>query len=295
MMYFTLPSFYDNFYLNNFFVLLSKGHKYLFNEENMAFSDVTGNFPYCSWNGGYNNNSGVGAYYADFHGCLNQILTPVRLNCSNIYLEDNDFYDSMAHVILEAFENGSHSIAISNLKLMPFLQEKYPNLKFVFSREAHLITPFTPDLINTLIESEKFSLIEIPASLSKDFTFLKEIEHRNKIEITINPICGSKCSNLQQCQISQHYNQINYSDKNIYKTCMKCFDYLDNPNTIPLSVLKEQYLTLGINRFNLSECVYMPEEAHADVLGFLIRYFIKPEYQALVYERWHNSGNGKRR
>lgn len=294
-MYFTLPSFFNNFYLNNFFALLLKQNKIIFKEEAMAFSEVTGNFPYCSWNGGYNNNSGVGAYYADFHGCLQQILTPVRLNCSNIYLEDNDFYDSMAHVILEAFQNGSHTISISNLKLMSFLQEKYPNFKFVLSRDAHLITPFTPDLINTLIESEKFSLIELPASLTQDFNFLKEIERRNKLEILINPICSDKCSNLKQCQVNSHYTQISYSNKNVYKTCAKCFDYLDNPNTISLQILKEQYLTLGINHFGLSECDYTPGEAHYDVLGFLVRYFIKPEYQTFVYEKWNNTGNGKRR
>ena len=133
MIYFTLPNFYDNFYINNFFITLSKANPEYFKEK-ITFIQTSGNFPYCSWNGGMNNCYDRGAFYDDFSNCYKMSSVPLRFNCANVLLEDFDFDNTMANLILELNENGSNLIEVANLKLMEYLETQFPNYKFVFSK-----------------------------------------------------------------------------------------------------------------------------------------------------------------
>ena len=94
MIYFTLPSFYFNFNIINKVMSLDKKY-YKFP---VAFEAATGNFPYCYFNGGYNNNQGLGALYNDFIQCGEQLNIPLCFNLSNIFIEDIDF-DNTKHYI----------------------------------------------------------------------------------------------------------------------------------------------------------------------------------------------------
>ena len=83
MIYFTLPSFYFNFNIINKVMSLDKKY-YKFP---VAFEAATGNFPYCYFNGGYNNNQGLGALYNDFEGKLYAF----SLRGNGIFLSDDSY------------------------------------------------------------------------------------------------------------------------------------------------------------------------------------------------------------
>jgi len=79
---------------------------------------MNGNFPYCYWNGGMNNNKGNGVMYPEIKKFGNREGTPIRLNCANIFLQEEDYDNVFSNLILKTLENGSNAIEISNLKLM---------------------------------------------------------------------------------------------------------------------------------------------------------------------------------
>lgn len=268
MIYFTLPNFFQNNELINFFKIISKEKQNYFKFP-VAFSYATGNFPYCYWNGGYNNNDGPGLLYSDFFNFNLNSAIPLRFNCSNVYLKNIDYEDTMANTILNICENGSNSISISDLNFYEFLKEKYPNYSYVFSKEANLKYPISEEIINTL--SEYFDYIEIPYFKTCDLNFLNNLKNKNKIELTINSLCPMNCSNYFNCQLQEHLSQYNYSINNNYLNCSKKI----NNCYISLEQIVEQYIPLGFSHFSFTET----ENINNDFLFFLIDYFIKEEYK----------------
>lgn len=277
MIYITLPEFYFNFNIINLF---SKLPKHYFKTD-LSFSASSGNFPYCYWNGGFNNNTSKLALYHSIHQCIDNIRTPIRFNCSNIYLTKDDLDDTMANLILKIGETGSNEIAISNLEFYEILKEKYPNYKFVFSREADLIYPMTSEIINLINEQNIFKFIEIPEVKVKDFEFLKAIKQKNKIELPINTLCNFDCYSFKNCKYHEHKSQYDYSQTNNYINCSMRQGYDEQEKIlITLEEIIEKYLPLGINHFSLAPIMNSQKDS---LLIFLINYFVKEEYHNEIY------------
>lgn len=271
MIYFTLPNFFQNVKIIDFFKVISKEKIKCFKFP-VAFSYATGNFPYCYWNGGFNNNDGPGLIYSDFFDFNKNSPTALRLNCSNVYLKKEDYEDSMANTILEICENGSNSISVSDLNLYEFLKNRYPNYIYAFSKEADLKYPINEEIINVL--SDTFDYIEIPYYKIFDLNFLNNLKNKNKIELTISSLCPINCPNYFNCEQQEHLSQYNYSIKNNYLSCSKRL--INNNNFISLEKIIEQYLPLGFTHFSFAE---MENNQNDNLLKFLIDYFIKDEYK----------------
>ncbi len=280
MIFFTLPNFYSNTKIINLFYNIHRNFPEYFKED-LVFSFATGNFTGCYWNGGYNNNNNKAALYEDFVKLVDLISIPIRFNCANIFLEKKDFFDTMSNTILFLNENGSNEIEISNLELYYFLKERYPNYNYIFSKEADLLCPLTENIINLICEKNFFRLIQIPENKALDIDFLKKIKQKNKIELPIISTCNIGCLNKNNCQLSEHKNQYNYSIKNNYKLCNHNKGCHKNNPLITIEDIKEKYLPLGINHFYFPDII---SDKKDDLIVFLIDYFIKQEYKENIYK-----------
>ena len=288
MIYFTLPEFYENFMLNNFFIKLLRERPELFKTK-LNIIQTSGNFPYCCWNGAHNSNHGIGAYYNDYSTCSLKNGVPLRLNCANVLLETTDFNDAMGNVILDLCHNGSNLIEISNLDFMEKIIEKYPNYKFVFSKYAHLMTEFTPDLLNDIIGFQKFNLIGIPESFNKNFDFLTNINQKKYLELTVNPICPLKCKQLFDCEMNEQKGQLCYSCISLYNQCKKVTKFnIHNPAFISIEEIQKIYLPMGITHFTFSSGVI---NDNYTMFNFYTHYFIKPEFHQLVLDLWEQGAS----
>ena len=172
MIYFTLQNFYENQKLNNILSTVNTNFPNSFKIP-IKFIYAAGSFPYTYWNGGINNNFGIGnnTYITVFEYAQINIL-PLRINCSNINLIDTDFDDNIMNVILNLLNNSSNAIELSNLKLYEYLYNKYPNFRYILSNNFNLLNPLTPELINKLNEICDFYFIQIPLNKIKDFNYL---------------------------------------------------------------------------------------------------------------------------
>ena len=173
MIYFTLQNFYENQKLNNILFIIHQQFIDSFKAP-IKFIYTAGSFPYTYWNGGINNNFGIGNNTYDTVIKYYQTnLLPLRINCSNINLNKEDFNDTIMNVILDLLNNSSNAIELSNLELYEYLYNKYPNFHYILSNNFNLINPLTPELINKLNEISDFYFIQIPLNKVKDFDYLK--------------------------------------------------------------------------------------------------------------------------
>ena len=277
MIYFTLQNFYENQKLNNILFII---HQQFINsfKAPIKFIYTAGSFPYTYWNGGINNNFGIGNNTYDTVIKYYQTnLLPLRINCSNINLNKEDFNDTIMNVILDLLNNSSNAIELSNLELYEYLYNKYPNFHYILSNNFNLINPLTPELINKLNEISDFYFIQIPLNKVKDFDYLKTIKNKKNIELPIGDICGN-CSNLDQCNIQEQIAQYNYSDSFTKMNCSKC---LGLNGIISLEDIQKNYVPLGFHNFILPDYY---DSKNNNMIKFFINYFIKDSDKSLIYD-----------
>jgi len=271
MIYISLPNFFGNYKINEGLISLSNIHRDWFKLP-VTFSSVTGNFPYCYFNGGYNFNIGDGAYYDDFEQCSKKISVPIRLNLANINLTCSDFTNAMMNLILTENENGSNLIELNNLDLYEYISDRYPYYKFIFSKEAGIEYAFTSDFVNTLIDSNKFKYIGIPESQTKDFTVLNGIKDKKSIIVSLNSSCNLNCNKYNTCKIDAHNTQYNYYEKCLFNTCSKFSDY-SKTMIVSFDEIVNKYVSIGVNHFDLSQTC-----DGIGVASIICKNFIKDEY-----------------
>lgn len=290
MIYFSLPNFYETINVHRFLYGLSKERPDFFKAE-ISFYASTGSFPYSSWNGGINSNVGKGAYYLDFIQVQNYSNTamPFRFNISNVLLEENDIYDAMNQAILQIYHDGSTVLEVSSIPFMEQIHKTFPYYRFMFSKNADLITSFTPELLNQIVETDNFTLVGIPDKYTEDFDFLSQLKKKSKFELTVNPICPSGCANCDKCLFAEHVHQIEYSNKQDMLNCSDKRAFLNQNDLISLERIQSDYLPKGFNRFTFSTQYLLSEDEMAD---FYVQYFIKPEYANEAYTYWLNSKGG---
>lgn len=278
MVYFTLPSFYYNYKINNFFITFTRNHEN-FLKYPVAFVATSGNFPYNYWNGGFNAAIGDGCVYDQINECNKNNICPLRLNCTNIRLGKEDFEDAVANTILDICHDSSNYIELVNFDLYKFLSERYKKYKFIFSHQADLIYPFTPEIINQLIDKNCFELITLPSYWSKNVYKIKEIKDCSNIELVVNKNCAENCSMYKNCLLNNHDAQYNYSIENTFLACGKRPPYEDVVPLVSLDNIYNIFYPLGIKHYKLEE---MCSNDKDHLLWFYIDYFIKDEYKSEV-------------
>lgn len=266
----TLPGLYNNFTLNNNLKNLYLYHTNYFKIQNLNFNFIEGNFPFCYWNGGFNSNTNNGVLYNDILNISNNTTIPLRFNCSNLFLKKEDFNDTLGNLILQINENIYNSIELSNIDFYYFLKKKYPNYKYILSKDIFLISDISINLINDLIND--FYLIHLPLEKTIDFDFLKKIKNKNKIELSLNIECMFNCNKYKTCLLHEHQSQYNFLEDNNFKIC----NSFDKNKIISLEEINKYFVPLGFNNFIISNITKQ------DYKQFLIEYFIKDEYKFLV-------------
>lgn len=282
MIYFTLPNFYFNFKHNEFFCELLQNYPKYFKNENITLYKATGNFPYSYVNGGYNVNYGPMALYNDFVMAPQSMHCGLSLNCSNIHIQPEDYENTMMNLILQLNNNGSHYIEVSDINFAKYLKEKYPYYKLILSKNINLIKILSADEYNMIIDENIFDIIQIPEYRVYDIDFLSQLHQKSKIELTVNSICQLTCQNYIQCALYNQQAQYNFSSENRQFLCKYRTPYHNNGNRISLEDIEKTYKPMGFIRYTFDDIVNNDID---DLLIFLVDYFIKDEYQAIVMKQ----------
>lgn len=270
MIQLSLPYFYKNnfyYFFREFVNLYPEKTKLPFH-----ISSLYGSFPYSIWNGGINSNENDLMLYPEIAAIINAATIPIRLDCSNLLLNEFDLYDRHMNVILKLAESNGTLIEIADLALYNYIKENYIGFNFILSNNANYLHEFNEEIINTFTEQSDFFSISLLNINSLD---LSKIIHKNKIEIILNNKCQN-CSYDQQkeCRLLEHNNQLIYSNKSILRSCNQIQNDILSSNLIKNI---EYYQSLGFHQFKIKSYFSFNDAQHFN--QYLILSLIKPEYQ----------------
>lgn len=286
MIHISLPLVYYNQDLNNYMRLMTDPfHKYTeyTNQQlkipNLNIDSFHGSIPYFIYNGDINSNIKNEKLLTDKLLYLffnnNNHNAPIRLNCANNYIIEDDLLNYYFNLVLQYGNNGTNFIEISDMALLDYINEKGYYYNFIFSKYAHLKCPFTIDIINNIIEQDIFYLIELPISFNNKIDFLNKIKNKNKIEITIGNKCPIDCNNIDKCNMQEQQYQINYSIQSVYNTCNIINNY---NNTNELLNELQTFINLGFTHFKIDTPRLQDITKYNN---YFIHNLIKEQYQIL--------------
>lgn len=277
--YIALPLMYYNYDFNyklQKFILKNKQKQNeIFKIPNIRFSMAYGNLPFAIWNGGINLNIPNQDFltYSKIQNFFAEGNLPIRIDCSNLFINSEDKENGYQNLILEQGNNMGNFIEITDLGLLEYIQNLYPNYDFIFSKNAHLVAPFTLDIINSLTEQNIFYLINLPTELSTNNKLLSNIKNKDHIEINIGSKCNLNCPNLNTCAQQEQKYLINYSEKTIYYNCKKMNNYC-NEDELYNEIMF--FTDLGFNHFKIDT---PPINKIQEFNLYLIMNLFKKEYQ----------------
>lgn len=271
---FSLPFFIQNLNFNNFLKQYLKKYPERVRFLNSSIDSVYGNFAWTYWNGGINNNTGKISLYNDIFMINNQSHIPIQLNCSNIFLENNDLHDVHMNVIFKLLENNGNLIELSNIQFYELLSQKYPGYDYILSSNADLIYPFNKDILDTIVSQNVFKQIILPERLSLDNNFNSNLKNKNKYKIIIlSKFTHNNLLKEQEYILQEQKNQSLFSEKSIYSTC----DFLKTNIDIKKEIeLIQYYISLGFSNFIIDE---QPLYNLTLLNNNIIQLLIKEEYQ----------------
>lgn len=273
MINFSLPYFYENKNFYQKFFRFCRNNAEKLNYHSISFSSY-GSFPFSIWHGGKNSNYGFFPLYPNYEQILNTTNT-IRLDCSNVFLDEMDLYDRHQNAILNiAQQFKHHQLEISNLLLYNYIEEKYPNntFSYILSQQATDLIQITPEIVNAFIENDKFLLINLSEDMCKDLSVISDLK---KIEVNLLNPCAHCLKQIQQkCRHDESINQLLFSGKSIYQNCFQLLNYDD-------VLLKSTHQDIhywndrGITHFKIIDPAFNQLESFNK---FIIKLFIKPDY-----------------
>lgn len=273
MLFISLPLMYYNFNFNIKLSHYARKKDYL--KLPLRINSSFGSFPFSIFNGGSNLNIQNDSFLlnGDIDNFLNSKnnMLPFRFDCSNILLLDDDLKNIYQNIILEYGNNAGNFIEISDFRMLHYLQEKFSNYEFIFSKNSNLINPLTPEIINTILDQDIFYLLELPNNFKKDLEFLDRIKKKDKVEIIIGNKCS--CVNSLNCELQEQEYILNFSNNTNFYNCQKLNKYTNNHELIDEINF---YKKLGFNHFKIDTPPFFQNEQFKH---YLVCNLIKEEYQ----------------
>lgn len=269
MFYISLPYFYENYQFNQFFKNYIEDCRNNKLDKLVADFNIEyayGSFPWSYWNGGINNHRGSAVLANEIHSFFIQTNIPIRIDISNTYLEEINYYDVHENAILR-IANGTNTVyEISDLNLMSYISERNLNNKFIISNNAQLLHPFDTNILNVFQERPEIDFINVGYNIDVDIT---QIQDKNKLEVSIGYCQSCSAEKCLHCIDEEQKNIYNFSKTSFFINCPNGCKYIDYYDKIKL------YLKQGIKHFKI---ITEPNNLTAFNIS-VIKSFVKPEYQ----------------
>ena len=188
--YWHLPGFCANFYINQIIINLMKEHPDKF-RDGYCVGSVYGTFPGAIWNGGrfvY----GVSAK-RDMEQMIqtyNRFGVPVRFTWTNSLLEEKHTYDTYCNMIMDIANNGKNQVLVNTKVLEDYLMNKYPNFKYISSTTKRITTL---EGMQKELENGYFMVV-LDYDLNHNEEVLTALEpEAGRVEILVDEICYPNC------------------------------------------------------------------------------------------------------
>lgn len=188
--YWHLPGFCVNFYLNQIVINLMKQYPDKF-REGYRVGSVYGTFPGAIWNGGrFVHGISAKSDMEQIIGTYNRFGVPVRFTWTNSLLEEKHVYDTYCNLIMDIANNGKNQVLVNSKPLEDYLKDNYPNFKYVSSTTKRITTleGMQKELANG------YFMVVLDYDLNHNEEVLKALEpEAERVEILVDEICYPGC------------------------------------------------------------------------------------------------------
>ena len=185
-----LPGFCVNFYLNQVIINLMKEYPDKF-RDGYKVGSVYGTFPGAIWNGG---RAVIGmmqqSQMKQILGTYEKFDTPVRFTWTNSLIGEEHLNDTYCNMIMRLADNGRNQVLCNSEVLEKYLRDKYPDFEYISSTTKRI-----KNLDEFIKELDKdFFMAVLDYDLNHDETVLKALEpNASRVEILVDEVCFPNC------------------------------------------------------------------------------------------------------
>lgn len=280
--YWHLPGFCVNFYLNQIIINLMHDYPDKF-YEGYKVGSVYGTFPGAIWNGGrtvlgFMTQSNMETVISAF----NKLDTPVRFTWTNSLLQKEDVYDRYCNTIMKVADNGKNQVLCNTEVLENYLREKYPSFKFVSSTTKRIKTL---EALQKELDKDFFMAV-LDYDLNHDETVLKALEPQaERVEILVDEVCFPNCPKRTEHYKAESYQQLEFDKGKAFqcpnfKKVPEFSDAMKRPAFISREEIKD-YIDRGYVNFKLVGRG-LPEEY---VKKSYLYYLVKEDAQDFIEDK----------
>lgn len=213
--YWHLPGFCVNFYLNQVIITLMKKYPEKF-RDNYRVGSVYGTFPGAIWNGG---RAVFGIYpknnIEQIISTYNKLDVPVRFTWTNSLLEEKHVHDTYCNMIMDIADNGKNQVLVNTEVLEQYLRKEYPNFKFISSTTKRIVDA---EELKKELDKDYFMVV-LDYDLNHDEAVLKSLEPvAERVEILVDEICFPNCPKRKNHYASESKAQLEF-DRDSFFDC----------------------------------------------------------------------------
>lgn len=275
--YWHLPGFCINFYLNQVIINLMKTKPEKF-REGYQIGSVYGTFPGAIWNGGrtvfgLSSKSDMKSIIDTY----NRFGVPVRFTWTNSLIEEKHLNDTYCNLIMKLADNGKNQVLVNRPVLEEYLRENYPNFEFISSTTKRIT-----DVNKLKEELEKdYALVVLDYDLNKNEKVLSEFEpFADRIEILVDEVCFPNCPKRLNHYRDESLHQLEFERGTAYpcpnRTTRPSFaECMKRPSFIGKDAI-QSYIDRGYVNFKLVGRG-LPEDM---VIDSYIYFLVKDEFAA---------------
>lgn len=205
--YWHLPGFCVNFYLNQSIIMLMQKYPEKF-RDGYRIGSVYGTFPGAVWNGG----RAVFGIFAKYNieqlmSTYDRLNVPVRFTWTNSLLEEKHLNDTYCNMIMDIANNGKNQVLTNTDVLENYLRKKYPNFKFISSTTKRIVD--SEELKKEL--DKDYFMVVLDYDLNHDEEVLSSLEPvADRVEILVDEICYPHCPKRKEHYASESKAQLEF-------------------------------------------------------------------------------------
>ena len=247
--------------------------------DGVRFDSVYDSFPGCKANGGRHY---VGLQYPPFKmhatfAALNDAGVKARLAFTNMFLDSNALRDdAYIRTILDIASDYDVEIIVYSDDVADYLRQHYP-FKLVLSTTREIT-----DIVTLNNALERYEYVVLNYNLNKDYDFLAQIAHPERLEVMVNELCAPNCPVRQKHYEHESRDQMNGESTLFKEKCNRpkadLMDLINGPIVLSNEEIAHLRADYGIRNFK----IVGRNRKREKLVDVLLYYLVKPEHHADV-------------
>ena len=275
---YALPDFTSNLQMNLSLIEHWHNNPDAF-RDGVRFDNVYDCFPRCKANGGRHY---LGQQYPSYgmhatFAALNNAGVKARLTFTNMFIDSHVLQDdAYIQKILDVASRYDVEIIVYSDDVADYLRQNYP-FKLVLSTTREITD------VETLNDAlERFDYVVLNYNLNKDYDFIAQIAHPERLEVMVNELCAPGCPVRKQHYEHESRDQLNGESTLFREECGRSKADLIDLFSGPIVLANEEVVRLranyGIRHFK----IVGRNRRREKLVDVLLYYLVKPEYHSDV-------------